>query len=70
MRREWREVVSQMLDPILSGRIGLFDRAAVRKLASEPYVNSNKLFALVVFSLWHETYLGGSTPRVVGVEEA
>ena len=62
MRGEWKEVVSQTLDPILSGKMSLFDRDAVEKLVGRPYVNSNKLFALMVFVLWHEMYIE-SDPR-------
>ena len=69
MQKEWREVVSQGLDPILSGRIRTFDVAEVRKLASDPYVNSNKLFALIVFVIWYGMYMEQSTPMIGRIDK-
>lgn len=58
MQNEWKDVAGQLLDPQLPrATTGYFDRETVRKLLREPYLNSNKLFALVVFVLWHRMYL-------------
>jgi asparagine synthase (glutamine-hydrolysing) len=58
MRKEWREVVPHVLDPIVTkGYTGIFDREEVRSLIQEPYVNSSKLFALITFVLWYRMYI-------------
>jgi asparagine synthase (glutamine-hydrolysing) len=58
MQKEWKERVPQILDPVVtSGYTGLFDRATVKSLLDDPYVNSNKLFALVTFVLWYRMYV-------------
>jgi asparagine synthase (glutamine-hydrolysing) len=58
MQKEWKEVVPQMLDPIVAkGYTGIFDREAVRSLMEDPYVNSSKLFALITFVLWYRIYV-------------
>jgi asparagine synthase (glutamine-hydrolysing) len=58
MQKEWKEVVPQILDPIVAnGYTGLFDREAVKSLIEDPFVNSNKLFALITFVLWYKMYV-------------
>jgi asparagine synthase (glutamine-hydrolysing) len=69
MQKEWREVVAQGLDPLLSGRIRTIDASEIRKLMSDPYLNSNKLFALIVFVIWHGIYMEQSTPIVGSVDK-
>jgi asparagine synthase (glutamine-hydrolysing) len=69
MQKEWREVVAQGLDPLLTGRIRTFDVAEVKKLASDPYVNSNKLFALIVFVIWHRIYMEQATPKIRSIDK-
>lgn len=71
MRRQWKEVVSGALDPVVAkGYTGLFDRKKVRSLMEAPYLNSNKLFSLVVFVTWYGLYIendGGAPGESVGV---
>jgi asparagine synthase (glutamine-hydrolysing) len=58
MQKEWKEMVPQILDPIVSkGYTGLFDREEVRSLIQDPYVNSSKLFALITFVIWYKMYV-------------
>jgi asparagine synthase (glutamine-hydrolysing) len=58
MRKEWKEIVPQVLDPILSnGYTGLFDREEVKSLIQDPYTNSSKLFALITFVMWYKMYI-------------
>jgi asparagine synthase (glutamine-hydrolysing) len=60
MKGEWKEMVSQVLDPLVTKNYtGLFDADHVRSLAAEPYLNSNKLFSLITFVLWHRMYVDG-----------
>ena len=58
MQKEWKEVVPQVLDPVVSkGYTGIFDRDSVGSLVADPYVNSSKLFALMTFVLWYRIYI-------------
>jgi asparagine synthase (glutamine-hydrolysing) len=58
MGRDWKEVSEQVLDPVLSSNYtGLFNSESVRKMLSDPYVNSNRMFALMVFVLWYRMYV-------------
>jgi len=58
MRKEWKEVVPHVLDPIVAkGYTGLFERDEVRSLIMEPYINSSKLFALITFVMWYRMYI-------------
>jgi asparagine synthase (glutamine-hydrolysing) len=62
MKGEWKEMVGQVLDPLVTkSYTGLFDSDRVRSLMSNPYVNSNKLFSLVTFVLWHRMYVDGES---------
>lgn len=72
MRRGWKEMVPQILDPVVTkGYTGIFDREKVKSLMADPYVNSSKLFALIAFVLWHRIYLEGDridrAPESIGV---
>lgn len=61
MQNQWKDVVSQTLDPVVSnGYTGLFDGQRVKALMSDPYLNSNKLFALMVFVMWYGIYAEGN----------
>ena len=62
-REDWMEVVTSILDPVLTGRLKLIDKSAVRKLLDDPYVNSNKLFALMTYVIWHGIYVENEGKR-------
>jgi asparagine synthase (glutamine-hydrolysing) len=64
MGRDWRELSSNTLEPLVTGGSGsFFDPAEVRKYLSDPYLYSNRLLALVVYRLWQDAYLGeGASP--------
>ncbi len=67
MQRQWKEVVSSALDPVVTkGYTGMFDREKVQSLMEDPYLNSNKLFSLVVFVTWYKMYVEND---LVGVPE-
>jgi asparagine synthase (glutamine-hydrolysing) len=58
MRKDWKEFLIQVLDPVITGNYTrLFDAERVRRLLVEPYLNSSKLFALMVFVLWYRMYI-------------
>ncbi|MDA4122236.1 MAG: asparagine synthase (glutamine-hydrolyzing) [Thaumarchaeota archaeon] len=58
MRKDWRDLTSSALDPVVSrGYTGLFDPSKVRQLLADPYVNSNRLFSLIVFLQWYKMYV-------------
>ncbi|HUI00833.1 MAG TPA: asparagine synthase (glutamine-hydrolyzing) [Nitrososphaerales archaeon] len=54
----WRDLMSQALDPVVSNNYtGLFDGATVKKFLGDPYLYSNRLFALTVFVYWYRMYI-------------
>jgi len=58
MQNDWRDFTSQALDPVISKNYtGFFDRERVRQLESNPFVNSNRIFSLVVFVQWYKMYI-------------
>ena len=58
MKAEWKEMVAQTLDPVITKNYtGLFDAPHVKSLVSKPYVNSNKIFALMTFVMWYRMYI-------------
>ena len=60
MKGGWKDLVAQTLDPVISSNYtGLFDREYVRSLLVEPYLNSNRLLALMTFVMWHRMYVDG-----------
>jgi asparagine synthase (glutamine-hydrolysing) len=60
MKGEWKDGLSQLLDPVITKNYtGLFDPEHVKSLVAEPYLNSNKLFALMTFVIWHRIYVDG-----------
>lgn len=60
MKKEWKELLGQVLDPVVTKNYtGLFDIEHVKSLVREPYLNSDKLFSLVTFVLWHKMYMEG-----------
>jgi len=64
LKGSWKEFTNELLDPVVSrGYTRLFDREYVRKLLSEPYLNSNRLFSLATFVLWHKIYVDGQATR-------
>jgi len=66
LRSEWKEVVQQLLDPDSSrASREFFDPDAIRRLLREPYLNSNKIFAISTFLLWNEQYLERESISVV-----
>ncbi len=72
MQKEWKEVVPQVLDPVVAkGYTGLFDREKVRSYIEDPYLNSGKLFSLITFVLWYRMYVEqervDSPPEGIGV---
>jgi len=65
MRKDWKEMVSVMLDPVISnGYTGLFDAQRVKSIVADPYLNSNMIFALMTFVSWYRIYLDGELPDV------
>ena len=72
MQKEWKEVVPQILDPVVTkGYTGLFDRERVKSYVDDPYLNSAKLFTIVTFVLWYRMYVEqgrvDSPPEGIGV---
>jgi asparagine synthase (glutamine-hydrolysing) len=66
LRGEWKEVVRQLIDPESSRACrDYFDREAIERLLREPYLNSNKIFAVSTFLLWHEQYLERESVPIV-----
>ena len=58
MKAEWKEMVAQTLDSVITKNYtGLFDAQHVKSLVSKPYVNSNKIFALMTFVMWYRMYV-------------
>jgi asparagine synthase (glutamine-hydrolysing) len=58
LKGEWKDLVSQLVDPESSSACRtFFDREAIAKLLREPYLNSNKIFAISTFLLWHDQYV-------------
>lgn len=58
MRKDWKEFSAQILDPvIMSNYTGLIDSEHVKRLLVEPYLNSSKLFALMIFVIWYRMYI-------------
>jgi len=66
LRGEWKEMVHQLIDPDSSRACrDYFDKEAIERLLREPYLNSNKIFAISTFLLWHERYLERESLSVV-----
>lgn len=58
MGRDWKDVSQQVLEPVLSSNYtGLFNREFVKEMLSDPYVNANRIFALMMFILWYRIYM-------------
>ena len=58
LKGEWKELLSQLLDPVINRNYtGLFNREYISQLSRDPYFNSNRLFALMVFVLWYKMYI-------------
>jgi asparagine synthase (glutamine-hydrolysing) len=63
MKTEWKETIAQTLDPIITKNYtNLFDPQYVKSLISEPYLNSNKIFALIAFVIWYRLYVEEGAP--------
>jgi len=63
LKGEWQEAVNQQLDDVIARNYtGIFDPNEVKSLLREPYLNSNKLFAMMVFVAWHRIYIDGEKP--------
>jgi asparagine synthase (glutamine-hydrolysing) len=66
MQGSWKELTVQALDPIVShGYTGLFDREKVKHFLDDPYLYSNRLFALTVFVTWYRMYLDGQKENAI-----
>jgi asparagine synthase (glutamine-hydrolysing) len=65
-QKEWKELTTQVLDPVVTkGYTKIFDQERVKSLMREPYVNSNKLFALIVFVIWYKMYIDGDMVKEI-----
>jgi len=66
MRGSWKELTAQALDPVVShGYTGLFDAEKVKRFLSDPYLYSNRLFALTVFVTWYRMYIDGQEEKAI-----
>jgi len=64
MQGSWKELTAQALDPVVSrGYTGLFDAETVKRFLSDPYLHSNRLFALTVFVTWYRMYIDGQEEK-------
>jgi asparagine synthase (glutamine-hydrolysing) len=56
---EWRDIAAQLLDSGLEGRgLGaMLSSQQVSELRRKPFQNADKLFALVVLTLWYKMYI-------------
>lgn len=64
MKKDWEDMVAQEFDPVItSNYTGLFDAERVKSLAAQPYVNSNKIFALLTFLIWYRIYVDEAATR-------
>ena len=64
MRKEWKDMVPQLLDPIISKNYtGIFDAQSVKSIIAEPYLNSSKIFALITFVIWYRMYVEEGSTR-------
>jgi asparagine synthase (glutamine-hydrolysing) len=66
MRGSWKELTAQALDPVVShGYTGLFDAEKVKHFLDDPYLYSNRLFALTVFVTWYRMYIDGQKEKAI-----
>jgi len=66
MQGSWKELTAQALDPVVSGGYtGLFDRERVKHFLDDPYLYSNRLFALTVFVMWYRMYIDGQKEKAI-----
>ena len=73
LRGELQPLARDALSPETVRRQGFFEPAAVTRLLDAHVAgtadNSRKVWALLVFSLWHERYAGGSLPAELEPEQ-
>jgi asparagine synthase (glutamine-hydrolysing) len=65
----WKETAEHLLDSSDATR-RFFDGRQVSKLLSDPYTNAQALFSLIVFIIWHMTYMeeNSGPPRIVPIK--
>ena len=58
MQNEWKEIAEQVLDPVVSRNYtGIFDPRYVQSVLTQPYLNSNEIFCMMTFVIWHRIYI-------------
>lgn len=66
LRNELRPFVERLLSPQRVMEMGYFDPGRVSSLLSEHFTaqenHENKIWALMMFALWHEMYVAGAPP--------
>jgi asparagine synthase (glutamine-hydrolysing) len=63
IRKEWKEMVDQILDPVITKNYaGFFNKEYVKSMLREPYLNSNRLFSLIIFLVWYKLYIERDRP--------
>jgi asparagine synthase (glutamine-hydrolysing) len=64
LRQELRPFVEQQLSPARVAAMGYFDPRRVSTILEEHFSarenHENKIWALLIFALWHETYIAGA----------
>ncbi len=65
----WKEISENILGDSETTR-SFFDGQQMAKLLSDPYTNAQLIFSLIVFIIWHRTYIeqGDSVPRIVPIK--
>jgi asparagine synthase (glutamine-hydrolysing) len=62
----WKEIAGSLLGDSETTR-EFFDGQHIARMLSDPYTNAQMIFSLIVFVIWHRTYMeqGDGVPRVV-----
>jgi asparagine synthase (glutamine-hydrolysing) len=65
----WKEIAHQLLENSTSVR-EFFDAQQIAKFLSDPFSNAQILFSLIVFVIWHRTYMeqSQSVPKIVPIK--
>ena len=71
MRGDWRELSAQALDPVIHGNYtGFFDPQRAKQWLSDPLVNANRIFSMIVFLQWYKMYVEEAWAPNSSVERA
>lgn len=58
LRKDWKDIVDTVLDPVItSNYTGFFDGSQIKTMLRDPYLYSNRLFAMVIFVIWYRSYI-------------